>query len=99
MDDFDTLPKMAGWHDTKLLMPTSQFKLADAKPNHNICFHNKDGEVARFDFNGPTLQFTGNAEEGALLFIDWATKIFDQRLKDEYTRGYEDAKQEKEPQR
>jgi len=99
MEDFEHLPKMAGWHESQLLVPTSQLQLSEFKSNHNICFHNKDGEVARFDFNGPTLQFTGNAEEGALVFIDWATKIFDQRMKDEYTRGYNDAKEGKEPQR
>jgi hypothetical protein len=55
--------------------------------------------VARLDFNGPALQFAGNAEEGALLFINWATTIFDQRLKDEYTRGYNDAKAGKDPER
>lgn len=99
MEDFDKLPKMSEWDSSKLLVPTGQLQLSEFKPNHNICFHNKDGEVARFDFNGPTLQFTGNAEEGALVFIDWAVKIFDQRMKDEYLRGYNDAKENKEPQR
>jgi sugar lactone lactonase YvrE len=99
MDEFEELPKMAGWHETNLSVPEGQrLSIGNLKPNYNITFNNRDGEVARFDFNGPTLQFTGNAEEGALLFIDWAMKIFDQRLKDEYIRGYNDAKQGKEPQ-
>ena len=99
MEDFEHLPKMAGWHESKLLVPTSKLQIADLKPNHNICFYNKDGEVARFNFNGPELKFTGNPDEGAKVFIDFAAKYFDQRLKDEYTRGYDDAKQNKEPQR
>ena len=93
MDDFETLPKMAGWHEG-LLVPTSQLQLSNLKPNHNITFHNRDGEVARFDFNGPELKFTGNPDEGAKIFIDFAAKYFDQRLKEEYQRGYEAAKKE-----
>jgi hypothetical protein len=92
MEDFEQMPEMTEWQESKLIVPVSQLGFHETKPNYNIIFSNRDGEVARFDFNGPALQFSGNAEEGALLFINWATTIFDQRLKDEYARGYNDAK-------
>lgn len=64
------------------------------KSNYNLTFHragdNGAEEVGRLDFNGPALIFEGNAEESALVFIDWIAKAFEGRLKEEYQRGYED---------
>lgn len=106
MEDFDHLPKMAGWHESKLLVPEGQtlsFELP--KPNYNITFHRVDeygrnGEATgKFDFNGPEFRFEGNAEESAKVFVDWVANTFHGRLKEEYTRGYNDAKEGKEPQR
>ena len=63
------------------------------KPNHNITFHNAEGhEVGTLDFNGPGLSFEGVADESAIVFMDWISKIFQQRLKDEYDRGFTDGK-------
>ena len=63
------------------------------KPNYNIIFHNNEGYVVgTLDFNGPGLYFEGNAEEGAIVFMDWISKIFQQRLKDEYEKGFADGK-------
>ena len=63
------------------------------KPKYNIIFHNNEGYVVgTLDFNGPGLYFEGNAEEGAIVFMDWISKIFQQRLKDEYDRGFADGK-------
>jgi hypothetical protein len=63
------------------------------KPNHNITFTNAEGhQVGVMDFNGPGLYFEGNAEEGAIVFMDWISKVFQQRLKDEYDRGFSDGK-------
>ena len=98
-DEFEELPKMAGWHESSLIVPTSSFAISAAKPNHNICLFNSEGEVCKLDFNGPELKFTGNPDDGAKVFLDFVSKYFDQRLKDEYSRGYNDAKQNKEPQR
>jgi hypothetical protein len=62
------------------------------KPNHNITFHNQNSEmIGTMDFNGSAMVFEGNAEESALVFIDWISKAFAQRLKEEYDRGYKDA--------
>lgn len=95
MDDFDTLPKMAGWHESNLLVPTSQLKIQDFKPSYNMTFTNKEGyQIGTLDFNGPAMVFEGNVEESALVFFDFVAKWFDQRLKDEYQRGYNDAKKE-----
>jgi hypothetical protein len=100
MEDFEHLPKMAGWHESKLLVPTSKFKIADLKPNHNITFTNQEGiQVGTLDFNGPYMTFEGNSEESARTFFNFVASCFDQRLKDEYTRGYNDAKNGKEAQR
>ena len=100
MEDFEELPKMAGWHSAELLVPTSQLKIAEFKPNHNMIFTNRDGvQVGTLDFNGQAMTFEGSADESALTFFNFVAHYFDQRLKDEYTRGYNDAKEGKEPQR
>lgn len=99
MEDFDELPKMAGWHETKFAVPEGQLQIANLKPNYNITFNNRDGEVARFDFNGPELKFIGSADEGAKVFIDCVATAFKSRLDEEYKRGFDDAKEGKEPQR
>jgi hypothetical protein len=63
------------------------------KPNHNITFRNAEGyEVGTMDFNGPGLSFEGVANESAIVFMDWISKVFQQRLKDEYDKGYADGK-------
>jgi hypothetical protein len=58
-----------------------------------------DQKVGSLDFNGPGLRFEGDAEESAKVFIDWIATTFKGRLEEEYTRGYNDAKEGKEPQR
>jgi len=77
------------------------YTFANIKPNYNITFHrvvdNMNGEaVGSFDFNGPQLLFTGNAEESAKVFVDWVGNTFKGRLIEEYKRGFEDAQQGKE---
>jgi len=94
MDDFDTLPKMAGWHESKLLVPTSKLAVSSITPNHMFHFHNGENTVGTLNFNGAELVFNGNADESAKVFFDFVAKYFDQRLKDEYTKGYNDAKKE-----
>jgi len=67
--------------------------IGNLKPNHNITFTNAEGyEVGNMDFNGPGLSFEGVADESAIVFMDWVAKIFQQRLKDEYDRGFVDGK-------
>ena len=100
MEDFEELPKMAGWHEAKLTVPVGQLQIADLKPNYNITFHRNgkytpESEVGRLDFNGAELIFTGDAEESAKVFIDWIAHAFKGRLEEEYTRGYNDAKEGK----
>lgn len=54
------------------------------KPNYTIRFRHQDGrEVGCFDFNGDQMVFTGNADEAAKVFIDYAMMYFQQRLRDE----------------
>jgi len=107
MDDFDTLPKMAGWHNSKLTVPNSQLiTIGRATPTYNFIFH-RPGEngwshgdkVGALDFNGAEMKFEGDADESAKVFFNHLAKHFQERLKDEYSRGYNDAKQGKEPQR
>jgi hypothetical protein len=88
-DDFEELPKMAGWHESNLVVPTSKFALSAIKPNHYICLFNDGGEVCKLDFNGPELKFTGNPDEGAKVFLDFVSKYFVQRLKDEQAKELE----------
>jgi hypothetical protein len=63
------------------------------KPKHNLVFTNSEGhEVGTLDFDGPGLAFEGVANESAIVFMDWISKVFQQRLKDEYDRGFKDGK-------
>ena len=73
-----------------------KYEIIYPKPNHNIKFNNADNvEVGTMDFNGGSLKFEGNAEESAIVFMNWINKIFQERLKEEYDRGYEDGKASK----
>lgn len=105
MDEFEELPKMAGWHEANLTMlENGLLSISNPKPNYNITFHNSDDtgvaskQVGRLDFNGPELIFEGDAAESAKVFIDWIAKAFHGRMLQEYERGYNDAKQGKSPQ-
>jgi len=104
MEDFEELPKMAGWHETKLTVPEGQhLSIGNIKPNYNISFHkNTDTsgagvQVGKLDFNGPKMVFEGDADESAKIFIDWVASAFKGRLDEEYRRGFNDAKEGKEP--
>jgi hypothetical protein len=99
MEDFEELPKMAGWHETNLAVPEGQLQVASIKPNYNITFHRVTANgfatgdrVGSLDFNGPELKFEGDAEESAKVFIDWIAHTFKGRLEEEYRRGYDAAK-------
>ena len=103
-EDFEELPKMAGWHEAKLTVPGDQhLSIGNIKPNYNITSHRAGDEnfglgepVGALDFNGPELKFAGNAEESAKVFIDWIAHAFKGRLEEEYKRGFNDAKSGKE---
>lgn len=105
MDEYEELPKMAGWHEAKLAVPEAQLQFASLKPNYNITFHKNSGvnnlgeKVGSLDFNGSELKFEGDAEESAKVFIDWISHAFKGRLEEEYKRGYSDAKEGKDLQR
>jgi hypothetical protein len=75
------------WSD--VVVPNKLLSVGTIKPNYNMMFHNADGEqVGTLDFNGSGLAFEGNAELSAIVFIDWLAKMFDQRLKDEFDKGF-----------
>jgi len=68
--------------------PTGQISVFNIKPNYSITFlRNENGvtgkEVGKFDFNGPKMVFTGDAEESAKVFIDWVARSFHGRLEEE----------------
>jgi hypothetical protein len=88
MEDFDDLPKMAGWHETKISVPEGQLQIAKFKTNYNLTFHNNhEGgtgkQVGKFDFNGPELIFEGDVAESAKVFVDWVANAFHGRLEEE----------------
>ena len=88
MDDFDDLPKMAGWHETKISVPEGQLQIAKFKTNYNLTFHNNhEGgtgkQVGKFDFNGPEMIFEGDVAESAKVFVDWVANTFHGRLEEE----------------
>ena len=54
------------------------------KPSYTITMNHSDGEcVGRFDFNGPKLIFTGDAEESAKVFVNYLAMIWEKRLQEE----------------
>ena len=89
MDDFEELPKMAGWHEANLVVPTDKmFTFNNLKPNYNITFHRvvegrNEDVIGKFDFNGPELVFEGDAAESAKVFVDWVANAFKGRLEEE----------------
>ena len=96
MEDFEHLPKMAGWHDTQLTVPEGQLlTIGNLKPNYNLTFHNNHDtsgvgkQVGRMDFNGPEMVFEGDAAESAKVFIDWIATAFKGRLQEERDKELE----------
>ena len=84
MEDFDDLPKMAGWHETNLAVPSDMhLSIGNLKPNYNLTFHRDGQQVGKFDFNGPEMIFEGNTEESAKVFVDWVANAFHDRLEEE----------------
>lgn len=70
------------WTEAKLSSPV--FTLSDAKPNHNITFHNQDGkQVGELNFNGPEMVFNGDMNESAKVFFDFIATAFKARLEQE----------------
>ena len=63
------------------------------KYKDTINFFTEDGdEVGTLDLNGPDLSFEGIADESAIIFIDWLSKVFAERMQEEYDRGLKDGK-------
>jgi len=105
MEDFEKTPKMAGWSD-KTAVKGESITSFNFRPNYKFIFHGTDSNgwangvaIGSLDFNGPEMLFEGNADESAKLFFDYVAGHFRQRLKEEYTRGYNDAKAGKDPER
>jgi hypothetical protein len=64
-------------------------------PKHDskITFLNQDGdEVGVLDFNGPGLSFEGVADLSAITFMNHLSRRFQDRLKEEYDRGFKAGK-------
>ena len=67
--------------------------LHKAVAKYNIVFHNsEDEEVGTLNFDGPGLSFEGLADLSAITFMDWVSKVFIERLQEEYNRGFADGK-------
>jgi len=63
---------------------TAQMTLNIPKQSYTMQFHRPDGStIGTLDFNGPSMTFTGDAEESARLFFDLVSQHFSQRLADE----------------
>ena len=70
----------------------------DQKPKANLRFYNNQNcagkPVGEFDFTGPRMTFTGDAEASALIFIDCVAAKWEFRLAEERKAGQEDMRQE-----
>ena len=59
------------------------------KPTYKLTFISAEGhEVGTLDFNGPGLSFEGVADLSAITFMDWVSKKFQERLQEEYDKGF-----------
>lgn len=67
----------------KLHTNSAPITLTNAKPDYNMTFSNENGLVGKLDFNGPKMIFTGDAEESAMIFMDWVATSFVDRLRAE----------------
>jgi hypothetical protein len=68
-----------------------QITISNTKPNHSVVFHNAaQKKVGELDFNGPQLEFTGDASASAQVFIYYIANEFRQRLSDERDRLIKD---------
>jgi hypothetical protein len=65
------------------IVPTGQLHSFEYKPCYDIKFHRDGKTIGTLDFNGPALVFTGDAEEGAKVFMDWLAELFMGRLEQE----------------
>ena len=84
MEDFDDMPKMAGWHETKFTVPSDMhLGVANFKPNYNLTFHRDGQQIGKFDFNGPEMIFEGDAAESAQVLVDCVANAFHSRLEEE----------------
>jgi hypothetical protein len=74
-------------HTKGINMDENQNHFPDFRPNYSISFcDNEVGggkEIGKLDFNGPSLVFTGDAEESAKVFIAYVARVFEARLEEE----------------
>ena len=68
-----------------------KYTLEQPKPNYTLKFQKDGREVGILDFNGPIMEFTGQADESAKIFVETLQNMFAGRLKEEYERGRKDA--------
>jgi len=93
--DFDE-PKSAftAWDTTDYskfyITSPSNLSISTIKPNYNMQF-SKDGKtVGTLDWNGSEMTFSGDLAPSTRVFFDYLATCFQQRLKQEYTNGYQD---------
>ena len=71
---------------------TSPITLAVAKPNHSVTFINSESkQVGKLDFNGDRLEFEGDADESAKVFVDAMGHWFAGRVEQEREKAAERA--------
>jgi hypothetical protein len=67
----------------------SAYAIRDTISTYKIKYINADGEeIGVLDFSGAYLSFEGNAEQSAIAYMEYLSQQFQQRLKNEYTKGY-----------
>lgn len=67
--------------------------LSSIAPMFNVVFSKHGEEIGRLDFSGPTMIFTGKADESALVFFGYIAGHFYQRLEAEREAGRNEQKQ------
>jgi hypothetical protein len=74
------------------IKPTAEVaQINNTKPNYTLKFHKDGQDVGVMYFNGSVMEFTGDADESAKMFVESIQKIFAGRLKEEYEKGRADA--------
>ncbi len=80
-------------NQSKYIVPNGvPIDLLDTKLNHTFTFIDSENkEIARLDFNGSKMTFTGDADEAGKIFFDCIAQYFEARLKEERNNALKEA--------
>jgi len=80
--------------DEAFVVHSNTLIFIESKPNYSITFNNDVGVIGALDFNGSEMVFEGATEESAKVFFEFIARSFSNRLKEEFSAGQADMKEQ-----